>query len=149
MYMRTFARLSIFGLCLLMASLMIVSCGEKKQGKVIVTEEEFNIRQDTDHSWVIDAKGTVENVGDVDVKKVVVTGFCKSCGEVLVNGKWFVSDYEKTAEQKDTISYLAVGDDEDFSFRGIAFLMDQSGKEPQKLPDGLEVEVVSFETVKQ
>ncbi|HMA84738.1 MAG TPA: hypothetical protein VKN73_03470 [Desulfosalsimonadaceae bacterium] len=147
--MRTVARLSIFGLCLLMASLMIASCGEKKQGKVIVSEEEFNIRQDTDHSWVIDAKGTVENVGDVDVKNLVVTGFCKSCGEVLVNGKWFVSDYEKTPEQKDTISYLTVGAEEDFSFRGVAFLMDQSGKQPQKLPEGLEVEVVSFETVEQ
>ncbi len=147
--MRAFTRLSIFGLSLLMVSLMIVSCGEKKQGKVIVTEEEFNIRQDTDHSWVIDAKGKVKNVGDVDVKSVVVTGFCKSCGEVLVNGKWFVSDYEKTPEQKDTISYLAVGDEEEFSFRGVAFLMDQSGKDPQAMPEDLEVEVVSFGTVEQ
>lgn len=147
--MRTFTRLSIFGLSLLMASLMIVSCGEKKQGKVIVTEEEFNIRQDTEHSWVVDAKGKVKNVGSADVKKVVVTGFCKSCGEVLVNGKWFVSDYEKTPEQKDTISYLAAGDEEEFSFRGVAFLMDQSGKEPQAIPEDLEVDVVSFETVEQ
>jgi len=145
--MRTFARLTIIGFSLLMASLMIVSCGEKKQGKVVVTEENFVIRQDTDHSWVIDAKGKVENVGDVDVKQVVVTGFCKSCGEVLVNGKWFVSDYEKTPDQKDTISYLAVGDEEEFSFRGVAFLMDQSGKEPQDPPEGLEVEVLSFESV--
>lgn len=147
--MRTFARLSIFGLSLLMATLMIASCGEKKQGKVIVTEAEYNIRQDTDHSWVVDAKGKVENVGSVDVKQVVVTGFCKSCGEVLVNGKWFVSDYEKTPEQKDTINYLAVGAEEEFSFRGVAFMMDQSGRTPEALPEGLEIEVVSFETVEQ
>lgn len=146
--MRTFARLSIF-ISLLMATLMIVSCGEKKQGKVIVTEEEYSIRQDTDHSWVVDAKGKVENVGSVDVKQVVVTGFCKSCGEVLVNGKWFVSDYEKTPEQKDTINYLAVGAEEEFSFRGVAFMMDQSGRTPEALPEGLEIEVVSFETVAQ
>ncbi|MBS3757141.1 MAG: hypothetical protein KGY61_00600 [Desulfobacterales bacterium] len=148
--MRTFTRLSIFGLPLLMVVLMVVSCGEKQsQGKVIVTEKEFNIRQDTDHSWVVDAKGRVQNVGNVDVKKVVVTGFCKSCSEVLTNGKWFVSDYEKTPEQKDTISYLAVGDEEEFSFRGVAFLMDQSGKKPQEMPEELKVEVISFEPVKK
>ncbi|MFO7817410.1 MAG: hypothetical protein R6V39_07010 [Desulfovibrionales bacterium] len=132
---------------LLIIVLMVVACGEKKQGKVIVSEEEFLLRQDTDHSWVIDAKGKVKNVGEVDVKNVVVTGYCKSCTEVVTNGTWFISDVEKTPEQKDTISYLVPGAEEEFSFRGVAFLMDQSGRSPQQKPETMEVEVVSFETV--
>ncbi len=144
--MRTFAGLSVLFLVFLAASLMIVSCGEKKQGRVVVAEQEFVMRQDTENSWVMDAKGKVKNVGEADVKKVVVTGYCNSCGEAIVNGKWFVSDYEKTPEQKDTISYLAAGDEEEFSFRGVAFIMDQSGEEPSP-PEDMEVEVVSFETV--
>jgi len=126
---------------------MVVACGEKKQGRVTVSEEEFVVRQDTDHSWVIDAKGKVRNVGEVDVKNVVVTGYCKSCTEVVTNGAWFISDVEKTSDQKDTINYLVPGAEEDFSFRGVAFLMDQSGRAPQHKPEKMEVEVISFETV--
>lgn len=147
--MKPFARLSMFGLLFLLTVLMTVGCGEKKQGKVIVSEQEFVIRQDTDHSWVIDARGKIKNVGEADVKNVVVTGYCKSCGEVLINGKWFVSDYEKTKDQKDIISYLPAGAEEDFSFKGVAFMVDQSGKQPRKKPEKMETEVLSFETVKE
>ena len=133
-------------LCMIIPGLLIFACGQKKEGKVVVTEKKFILRQDTDHSFVVDAKGKIKNVGNVDLKKVVVTGYCRSCGEVLVNGKWFISDYEKTADQKDVISYLAAGDEQDFSFRGIAFIMDQSGRKPE-LPENLEIQIVSFEPV--
>ena len=78
-------------LFLLIACLCFVSCSEKKEGKVIITEQEFSIRQDAEYNWVIDAKGKIRNVGEVDVKKVVVTGYCRSCGEVFTAGVWFVN----------------------------------------------------------
>ena len=147
--MKTLIRLSAIGMALFAATFMLMSCGEKKEGKVIVSEEEFVIRQDTDHSWVIDATGTVKNVGEADVKNVVVTGYCNSCGEVVRNGQWFVSDYEKMEHQKDTVSYLVPGAEEEFSFEEVAFLQDQAGAEPQPKPEGLEVKIVSFETVQE
>jgi len=135
-------------LCLFVACLCIVSCAEKKQGKVIVTEQEFSIRQDAEYNWVVDAKGKVRNVGEVDVKKVVVTGYCRSCGEVLTAGVWFVSNIAKTTEQKDVISYLPAGDEEDFSFREIAFFFRPGGPGPEGvMPEKLEVVIESFETV--
>ncbi len=135
---------AVLVLSMVIIGLFLFSCGQKKEGKVVVSEKEFVLRQDTDHSYVIDAKGKIKNVGNVDLKKIVVTGYCRSCGEILVNGKWFISDYEKTPDQKDIISYLAVGGEEDFSFRGVAFLMDQSGNAPE-LPDNMEINIVSFE----
>jgi hypothetical protein len=129
----------------------LVSCTEKKEGKVIVIEQEFSVRQDAEYNWVIDAKGKIRNVGDVDVKKVVVTGYCRSCGEILTAGRWFINDIEfipKTPEQKDVISYLSAGDEEEFSFREVAFYFHQSGQSPgETLPDSLEVIIESFETV--
>jgi hypothetical protein len=126
----------------------LTSCAEKKEaGKVIVTEQEFSIRQDGEFNWVIDARGKIKNVGQVDVKKVEVTGYCRSCGEAIYAGVWYVSDYEKMTEQKDVISYLPVGAEEEFSFREVAFYFNQSGQGPEGLPDELEVVVESFETV--
>ena len=143
--MRSCARLTGLLVFVCIMVWMVPACGEKQQGRVVVSEEEFVVRQDTDHSWVIDARGKVKNVGDMDVKNVVVTGYCKSCGEVLVNGRWFVSDYAKTPGQKDTINYLPVGAEKSFSFRGVAFLVDQSGRQPQQIPEKMVVEVISFE----
>ncbi len=137
-------RITLF-CCVTLCLLTILNCGKPKEGSVIVSEQEFSIRQDSNHSWVIDARGKVKNVGEVDVKNIVVTGFCKSCGEVLVSGAWFISDIEKTAEEKDIIGYLPAGADEEFSFKGVAYLMDQSGKAPVKMPDQLECAVISFE----
>jgi len=143
--MKSCARLT--GLLLLVCIMVLIlsACGREQQGRVVISEEEFVVRQDTDHSWVIDARGKMKNVGEVDVKNVVVTGYCKSCGEVLVNGRWFVSDYEKTPGQKDTINYLPVGAEKSFSFRGVAFLVDQSGRQPRQSPEKMVVEVISFE----
>jgi hypothetical protein len=121
------------------------ACSKAPEGKVSVTEAEFFIRQDTPHSWSIDAKGTVRNVGEVDLRRVVVTGRCRSCGEVLAQGVWFISDVEKRADQQYIINYLAAGAQEAFSFREVAFLMDQGGNTPTSMPENLEIEIVSFE----
>ena len=138
-------------LFLSIACLCFVSCAEKKEGKVIVTEQEFSIRQDAEFNWVIDAKGKIRNVGEVDVKKVVVTAYCRSCTEVLVAGSWYINDVPKTSErdQIDTISYLTAGDEEDFSFKEVAFFFQQSGKSPEGMPDNLEVVIESFEVVEE
>jgi hypothetical protein len=134
---------------LLVSTCLILACSKPKEGKVTVSSQEFSIRNDSKNSWVVDAKGKVKNAGEVDVKNVVVTGYCRSCGEVFTNGVWYVSEYDKTPEQKDIIGYLPVGAEEEFSFTGVAFLPDQSGKGPDKLPDILECKVISFETVEK
>jgi hypothetical protein len=134
---------------IIIAFSMLFSCSKPKEGKVTVSSQEFSIRNDSKNSWVIDAKGKVKNVGEVDVKNVVVTGYCRSCGEVFTNGVWYVSEYDKTPEQKDIIGYLPVGAEEEFNFTGVAFLPDQSGKGPDKLPDILECKVISFETLEK
>lgn len=131
----------------LIAGIFCVSCGGKKEGKVVVSEQSFFIRHDDKINWVIDAKGKIRNVGDVDVKKVVVTGYCRSCGEILTAGIWFVSNVEKTGDQKDVISYLAAGDEAEFSIKEIAFYFNQSGQGPEGLPENLEVVVESFDVV--
>ena len=143
-----YRRIAAIFLFLLIACIGLVSCAEKKEGKVIVTEQKFSIQQDAEYNWIINAKGKIRNVGDVDVKKVVVTGYCRSCGEVFTAGVWFVNrNLEKRSEQKDVISYLTAGDEEEFSFREIAFYFAQSGQAPAGLPDNLEVVIESFETV--
>jgi hypothetical protein len=140
-------RLPAFFLLVLIACIGLVSCAEKKEGKVIITESEFVVRQDNEKAFVIDAKGKVKNVGDVDVKQLVVTGYCRSCGELINPGNWFVSDIEKTPEQKDIISYLAAGAEEEFSFRGVAFIYNMVPEMPATTPENMEVIIESFVVV--
>lgn len=147
--MKRFSRLILLIGGILLAAGILAACSKPPEGKVIVTESEFFIRQDTPHSWNIDARGKVRNVGEVDVRRIVVTGHCRSCGEILVSGAWFISDVEKTSDQKAVINYLAVGAEEAFSFRDVAYLMDQTGKAPAEMPENLEIEIISFETVKK
>lgn len=127
----------------------IQSCKEKIiEGKVVVTEKEFVIRRDSEYAYVIDGKGKVRNVGDVDVKRVVVTGNCLSCGTTLTAGAWMNSpDVDKTSEQMDIISYLKPGAEEGFSFRGIAYMYNKTPKMPESIPEKMEVVIESFETV--
>jgi len=133
----------------LISCLCFVSCAEKKEGKVIVTDQEFSIRQDAEYNWVIDAKEKIRNVGEVDVKKVVVTGYCRSCSEIWSAGRWLISEnIEKSLEQKDVINYLTAGDEEEFSFREVAFYFRPGGPGPEGLmPENLEIIIESFETV--
>ncbi len=141
-------RLTILFLIVLTA-LCLLSCAEKKEGNVIVTEQEFSIRQDAEYNWVIDAKGKIRNVGEVDVKKVVVTGYCRSCSEIWSAGIWLTSNnVEKSSEQQDIISYLTVGDEEVFSFKELAFFFRPGGPGPEGLmPENLEIVIESFEVV--
>ncbi|MBC2716474.1 MAG: hypothetical protein HF978_14310 [Desulfobacteraceae bacterium] len=146
--MVSFQRFVIIVCFLMVACFCVLSCSEKKEGKVIVKEPKFSIRQDAEFNWVINAKGKIRNVGDVDVKKVVVTGYCRSCGEVLTAGVWFVNrNMERTSEQKDVISYLTAGDEEEFSFKEVAFYFNQVGEAPEDMPDNLEIVIESFEVV--
>lgn len=143
-----YSQRNVITLCFLLAVCIgLLSCSEKKEGKVIITESEFVVRQDNEKAFVIDAKGKVKNVGDVDVKQLVVTGYCRSCGELINPGNWFVSEYEKTPDQKDTISYLATGAEEEFSFRGVAFIYNMVAEKPETIPDNMEIVIESFETV--
>ncbi len=137
---------SLFLIVLL--SLCLVSCEKKKQGKVIVSEQEFVLRQDKENQFTIDASGKIRNVGEVDVKKVVVTGYCRSCSELWIVGQWVISpDVEKMPNQKDIISYIAVGNEASFSFQEVADLLLRADQEPPKLPEKLEIVIESFETV--
>ena len=65
-----------------------------------VTAQEFVLRADTDHSYVIDAKGKIKNTGEVDVKNIVVTSVCKSCSEIFAVGKWFITGSEGSEGSK-------------------------------------------------
>ena len=144
--MKIFPRRMAIIFLIAMTSTVLLHCSRPKKGKVAIVSQKFSIRQDTKISWEVDAKGKVKNVGDAPVKNVVVTGYCKSCGEVFTNREWYVSNYEKMPDQKAVIKYLPPGGEADFSFTGVAFMPDQSGKGPDKLPDALECKVVSFET---
>lgn len=136
-------------LCVCMTVIWMAACGEKKEGKVIVTESEFVMRADSDKAYVIDCKGKVKNVGEVDVKQVVVTGFCRSCIEMIKPGYWFVSGIEKTPEQQDVIGYLAVGAEQTFSFKEVAVMYNTVSEKPESMPEKLEAVVVSFETAEK
>lgn len=62
-------------------------------------------------------------------------------------GNWFVSEVEKTPEQKDKINYLSVGTEENFHFKGVAFIYNMVPEMPESRPEDMEVVIESFETV--
>jgi hypothetical protein len=43
------------------------------------------------------------------------------------------------------ISYLAAGNETEFSFKEVAFYFNQSGQAPEALPEKLEIVIESFE----
>jgi len=162
--MRAFSRMCTMIFCLLTVCFCLSACSDapktEKKGKVVVTDTEYNIRQThgTDgskgaegtkgtwgHSYVIDAHGTIKNIGDVDVKKVVVTGYCRSCTLAFTSQKWFTSDCDKTPNQKDIISYLSVGAEEKFSFEEIAFYITHETVQPEDMPEKIEIVIESFD----
>jgi len=143
--MKSNGRFFVLLVYFMIVSLCLCSC-EKKEGKVIVLEQEFNLRQDTEYSYVMDAKGKIKNEGEVDLKNIVVTGHCRSCDETLVPGHWMVSpEIEKTKDQIDSISYLPAGAEEEFNFNGVAFIYNKVPEEPTELPQDMEVVIESFE----
>lgn len=147
--MKTLSRFFLLVCCLSIAIVCLVSCEkEKKQAKLIITEQEFTLRQDTENTFTIDAKGEIRNVGDVDVKKVVVTGYCRSCTGLWGVGQWQTSpDIDKMPQQMDTISYIPAGGKESFSFTEVADYLLVAGQKTPEMPEELEVVIESFETV--
>ena len=137
-------------LFVLVAVAFVFACEKKEgpKGRLIVSDESFFMRQDNENAYVIDAKGKIKNVGEYDVKQVKVTAKCLSCIQEIIPGKWFVSsDIEKTDEQRDTISYIAVGDEEEFAFKEVAFIYNTVAAPPAHMPEEFEVVIESFETV--
>lgn len=147
------ARLTMLVVLSTLAVLCAFGCAkEQKQARLEVSDHAYNLRKESEDSniYVIDAKGTVRNSGEVDVKNVTVTAYCRSCGEQVINGEWFVSEYDKMSHQKDTISYLAAGASEDFEFEEVAFYpAPESVPKPEGVPEDEEFEVVieSYEVV--
>ncbi len=145
--MKFFSHFIVFICSLLMVS-SLMSCEKKKQeAKLIITKQEFSLNKDTERTFVINCKGKIQNVGDVDVKKVVVTGFCRSCGEEMIPGRWFTSSIQKTPIQKDVINFIGAGDEIEFNFTEVANFMLTNGQKDPELPDKLEVVIQSYEIV--
>jgi hypothetical protein len=119
-----------------------------KQGRVMITDSQYSIRQTHENSYVLDVRGKVKNVGDVDLKKVAVTGYCRSCILEFTSQHWFTSDCDKTENQKDVISYLPAGAEEEFSFEEVAFYFTHVNTPPEDRPENIEVVVESFDVVK-
>jgi len=147
--MKIFTRFFFLTFCLSLLILCLISCEtKKKQGKVEITEQEFILKQDTENTFTINAKGKIKNTGDVDVKNVIVTGNCLSCTGQWGVGQWQNSpDIEKMPHQKDTISYIVAGGEETFSFEEIADYLLAAGQKTPEMPEKLEIVIVSFETV--
>jgi len=145
----------------------MTSCEKKKEGKLEVTEQSFQLRQFSENGWAIDATGKIKNVGEVDVKKVAVTGKCRTCVEVWVPQKWFVAtesedisisdkkevietigagDEEYDFDQIDVISYVSAGNEEVFQIKDIAYFYTQSvDQKPDPMPSELDIIIKSFE----
>jgi len=145
--MKISVRVAILIFCFLIAGFFMLSCGKPKEGKVNVVKEatEFEVLQDNETSWTLEVKGKVKNVGDVDVKNVVVTAYCRSCQEAILRGKWFVSDISKTDAQKDTISYLTAGAEEEFNVKEVAFFFSPPNQRPDVMPEKIDMVIESFE----
>jgi len=164
--MKIYSRWITLSFSLLICVFCFVACEKtpKVEGKLEVSEREFILSQFSDNGWSIDAKGKIRNVGEVDVKRVVVTGVCKSCIEVWTPQKWFtysqnddiVSSEQKDVvenigeglaedssfDQKDIISYIAVGDEESFSFKEFAYFYTQSPDQKPEMPPENELDII-------
>ncbi|MCF8109985.1 MAG: hypothetical protein K9J85_00705 [Desulfobacteraceae bacterium] len=145
MIKRTNFILGIF--VLLLAALCLWGCAaEPEEAKLEVADTEFSIRLEHEYHYVIDAKGVIRNVGEVDVKNVEITGYCTSCREEILDGEWFVSSYEKMPHQKDIISNLPAGGQAEFEFEEVAFCaVNRKKQAPTELPEGLEISIESYE----
>ena len=173
--MKIYSRWIIISCSLLICAFYITACEKKPtvEGKLEVTEKEYILSQFSDNGWSIDAKGKIKNIGEVDVKRVVVTGECKSCIDVWVPAKWFkysqnadiVSSEQEDVvdkighgeeddsmfDQKDIISYISVSNEESFSFKEFAYFYTQSPDQKPELPPEEELDIIieSFLTAEE
>jgi hypothetical protein len=143
-----FAKRNWAFILLMMICLLALSCAEKKEGKVIISEQEFILRQDRATNFTIDAKGKIKNVGEVDVKNVIVTGYCRSCETHWIPGQWVITpEIEKMPNQKAVISFISVGAEESFSFKEITDMRLLADQKTPEMPEKMEIVIESFETV--
>ena len=173
--MNNYSRWTILIFGLLICVFCFVACEKtsKVEGKLEVSEREYILSQFSDNGWSIDAKGKIKNIGEVDVKRVVVTGTCKSCIDVWTPQKWFnyaqntdivSSDKEIVVEnigealaedssfdQKDIISFIAVGKEEPFSFIEFAYFYAQNSNQKPEMPSEEELDIIieSFLTAEE
>jgi hypothetical protein len=124
-----------------------VSCEKPKEAKLVVSESEFVLNKLSEFSYCIDAKGKIKNIGEVDVKKVLVTGYCNSCFNGLNPGKWTISERERAPEEVDLINYICVGGEAEFSFSDVAVIYNTVPEPPKEIPEKLGISIVSFEVV--
>ncbi len=137
----------LFLLMLTIAASAFYSCAKPKEAEVIVSEHEFVIRKLSNHAYTIDARGKVKNVGEVDVKKVVVTAYCRDCSNGFAQGKWLVSERERAPEEREMINYLVAGGEAEFSFTDVAVIYNVP-ETPKEMPKEMEVVIESFEVVR-
>ena len=147
--MKSYIHSSLILVFVLTVSLCLLACEKQKEGKVIVIEKEFNLEKGSKFTYSLNVKGKVKNVGDVDVKNIIVAGRCNSCDEMMISGKWFVTQTVRSREQQDTITYLAKGAEAGFQFMGIAYYYTKAGETSQEFPEGLEVFIESLEAVEK
>jgi hypothetical protein len=131
------------------AGVCLCSCSKPAEkadpASMVVSGVEYTLRQTHENSYVIDVKGKIKNTGKLAVKNVVVTGYCKSCVLEFTSHKWFMSDCEKTPNQKDIIALLPAGAEEEFSFEEVAFYFTSEKTPPEKMPEKIEIKVESFD----
>jgi hypothetical protein len=146
--MRYYIRYFSYLCMMLILGLVLTSCSRPKEGKVEVGEHEFAVRKLSPFAYTIDAKGKIKNVGGADVKKIIVTGKCRSCTNGLAPGRWTIADdRDRTAEEKCMINYLVAGGEAEFSFTDVAVMYNTIPDDPKGMPDQMEIVIVSFETV--
>jgi len=119
--------------------------GDPPEPQLLIANESFSIAMATERQYSVKATGTVRNVGDVDVRDLVVTGGCPSCSPTYRPGQWYLSEREKTDEEKAVIRYLGAGEQVDFEILGVAYFPTGGGEGPDELPDEMEIYVMSYE----
>ena len=138
----------ILCLCLSVAvGSVLISCDKPKEAKLVVSESEFVLNRLSESAYSIDARGKIKNIGEVDVKKVLVTGFCDSCFNGLNPGKWTIAERERAPEEVDIINYICVGGEAEFSFCDVAVMYNTVPEPPEEIPEKLGISIVSYDVV--
>jgi hypothetical protein len=138
----------VIGCLLLMGVVLVFSgCGgEAPRAELDISNIEYSIVEESKRVYSVKANGTIRNVGNVDLRDVVVTGNCSSCVPAFRQQTWYLTKVDqKTDDQKDLIRFLGKGERANFEFKGLAYFGTVGGDIPTVLPDGLEVSVLSYE----
>ena len=139
--------------CLLLAGAVffVSGCKDKvtEDPEFAISNQEFFLVQDGPTLYKVNTRGTIENVGNVDVEDLVLTGDCPSCLYVYRQRQWWHADAPKNPDQKAFIDYLAAGQGADFEFEGLAFFpTGRGGGPPEELPDEVEIIIESYEVAR-